>query len=243
MRKPHFVIALFILLLPLLATASQSKMDSFDLHVASLRVLEQKDVQAELGITPAQRDKMDKFASDYNQKLQIYLAQLKKENRTNVSMPDGTVVMMLGTLKQQVMQQLSPTQLKRLREISLQAFGLNGILDSTVAKKVGMTEDQIKRMRQTYEAGSKKANDVMASAMKPVNNEFKGKVKTEADANKMKAAYVGKGKAAMNAAMPTVQKVNDDTQARMLAIFTPQQKKAYLALQGKVFHSKHGRGM
>ena len=226
-------------MLPLFASAAQKKSDSFDLHVASLRVLERKDVQAELAVTPAQRAKMDKYAEDYNTKLKAYVAELKKQNKTP-QMPDGTVVLMLGTLKQQVMDQLTPTQLKRLREISLQAFGLNGILDSTVAKKIGMSDAQMEQMRKTYQAGSKKANDIMAGAIKPVNKEFKGKpkVKTQAEAEKMQSEYVNQGKAAMNAVMPDVQKVNDDTQAAMLKIFTPQQKKAFLALQGKVFHSK-----
>jgi len=229
MKTLSLFFCVLMVLLPFAAVASQPKMDPFDLHVASLRILERKDVQAELGVTAAQRAKMDQYADDYNNSLKLYLQQLKKQNKANEPMPDGTVVMMLSKLKQNVMAILTPAQLRRLREISLQAYGLNGILDTTVAKKIGLSESQIAKMQETYKAGSKKANDIMADAIKPVDKEFKGKPKNQ--------DYEAKGKAAVNAAMPQVQKVNDDTQAAMLAIFTPQQKKAFLALQGKVFHS------
>jgi hypothetical protein len=122
----------------------------------------------------------------------------------------------------------------------LQAYGLNGILDTTVAKKVGLSEAQIAKMRDTYKEGSKKANDLMVGAMKPVNKQFTTKPKDAAEEQRMKADYDAKSKAAVHAVMPNVQKVNDDTQQAMLAIFTPQQKAAFLALQGKVFHSSQG---
>jgi hypothetical protein len=238
-RQTQLLIALLLLLLPIVARA-QKKMDSFDLHVASLRVLERKDVQAELVITPAQRNKMDKFATDYNDHLNAYLAELKKQKKVNQPMPDQTVIMMLSQLKQDVMGVLSADQLKRLREISLQAFGLNGILDKVVAKKVGLNDDQINRMANTYKTGSKKANDLVVNAIKPVQNQFKKKPKDKKEAEKMQADYLAKSKSAMKAVEPNVQKVNNDTQSAMLAIFTPQQRQAYLALQGKVFEPKSG---
>ena len=236
MRKASVLIALIAFILPVFAVAQAKKMDPFDLHVASLRVLEQKDVQAELGVTPAQRTQMDKYADNYNTHLNLYLAALKKQGKTNEPMPDETVIMMLGELKQNVMGVLTPPQLKRLREISLQAFGLNGILDTTVARKVGLSEDQISRMKKTYEDGSKKANDLMKKAMDPVNKKYKGKKGDQA-----RGEYINEGKSAMDRVMPQVQKINDATQSAMLAIFTPQQKQNYLNLQGKVFHSKNIR--
>jgi hypothetical protein len=235
-RKTNFLLAVLLCLLPVLAIARQAKMDPFDLHVASLRILERKDVQAELGVTTQQRATMDKYADEYNTKLNAYLAELKKEKKT-VTLPDETVVTMLGNLKQQVMAVLTSAQLKRLREISLQAFGLNGILDSTVAKKVGLSDTQIKRMRSLYEEGSKKANSIMTGAEKPVQQKYKGKPTTDQN----KKAYESDSKAAMQKVMPTVQKINDDTQAAMLKVFTAAQKQKYLSLQGKVFHSKAAR--
>ncbi len=237
MKKLNLFFCVLMVIVPFAALAAQAKMDPFDLHVASLRVLERKDVQAEIGVTTAQRAKMDQYAEDYNNSLKAYIEQLKKQKKANQSMPDGTVIMMLAKLKQNVMAILTPGQLKRLREISLQAYGLNGILDTTVAKKVGLSEAQITKMEETYKAGSKKANDLMMGAMKPVNKQFSKKPKDAAEEQKMKADYDAKSKAAVNAVMPNVQKVNDDTQQAMLAIFTPQQRQAFLTLQGKVFHS------
>src|SRR4051812_29884919 len=109
-------------------------MDQFDLHVSSLRILQDRSVQAELGVTTAQRAKMDKFADGYNSDLNAYLAELKKQNKADEQLPDETMSMMLARLKQSVMAVLTPSQLKRLREISLQAYGLNGLMDDTVAK-------------------------------------------------------------------------------------------------------------
>lgn len=242
MRKLNYLLVFLLMTLPFVAGA-QAKLDPFDLHVSSLRILERKDVQAEIKITTAQRAKMDKFADGYNVELNAYLAALKKEGKGNQPMPDQTVVMMLGKLKQNVMALLTPVQLKRLREISLQAYGLNGIMDTTVAKKVGLSQDQVSKMKSTFEAGSKKANGLMLKAMQPVEKQFKGKKpKTEKDAQALEKDYLAKSKAAMAGVMPQVQKVRGDTQKAMLAIVTAKQRQSYLALQGKVFQAKQGAG-
>lgn len=219
---------------------AQGKLDMFDVHVASLRVLEGRDVQKEIGITPVQRNQMDKFAEAYNADLKAYVAQLKKSGKDPAKLqgPDSKMLQLLATLKRNVMGVLTAAQLKRLREISLQVFGLNGLLDDTVAKRVGLSDDQIKRMRTEYESGSKRANAMIEQAVLPVNNQFKNaKPKTDADKRATLTSYETKRKAALDKVMPTVQKIRKETRDKILGMITKQQKDTFVGLQGKPFHS------
>jgi hypothetical protein len=221
------------------AGAAQGGMDPFDLHVSSLRILQNRAVQAELGVTVPQRAKMDKFADGYNSELNAYLAELKKQNKADEQLPDETMSMMLARLKENVMAVLTPPQLKRLREISLQAYGLNGLMDDTVATRVGLSKAQVTQMQAKYKDGSKQANDLMTTAIQPVNAQFKNaKPKDQQEANTLKKAYETKSDAAMNAVMPKVQQIRSQTQIEILAMITAKQKQDYLALQGKPFHAK-----
>ena len=204
------LIVAILLFVPAFVNAQTNGMDQFDYQVSSLKVLQDRSVQDEIGITDAQRTKMNQFAHAYDAQLAAYKASKKKQNQ--VFVVDQTVADMFDKVKAKVLAVLTPVQLRRLREISLQAFGLNGILDPLIAKKVGLSEDQMNRMNQTYKAGSKEVNDIVQQAVQT---------------NTPKAQY-----------FPKLKKINDSTQAQMIAIFTPQQKKAFLDLQGKTFHEK-----
>jgi len=232
MKKIYLAISLLIAAAP----ASVFAQRDFDLHVASLRVLQRRDVQADMKVTPAQRAKMDKFADEYNSEAKAYIAELQKQGKQDEKLPDQTMYMMLAKLKQNVMSVLDANQLQRLRQISLQVYGLNGLLDDTVGTKIGLTKDQIARIHKRYEDGSKQANDLMTNAMKPVNAQFKNaKPKNQAEADQMRKAYEGKSKVAMDAVVPQVQNARESAQKDILAIITPAQKSTYLALQGKKF--------
>jgi hypothetical protein len=223
------------------ASWAQPKMDSFDLHVASLRILEDRQVQAEIGVSATQRAMMDQFANKYNSDLRAYADQLKKQGKDPAKMtgPDDKMLGMLAKLKQNVMGVLSAGQLKRLREISLQAYALNGLMDSVVAKRVGISEAQLKKMRATFEQGSKTANDMIQKVVSGVNAEFKNAApKTDADKKATLASYEQKTKAAMAKVEPDVQKVREATRQKILAMITAKQKAAFLALQGKPFKPK-----
>ena len=113
MKKLYFVLTLLAFVLHYQAFAGQTaaKMNSFDLHVASIKVLQQRDVQADMGVTTAQRARMEKYADGYNSELAAYIASLRKQNKGNVQLPDKTVETMLARLKQNVMAVLEPEQL------------------------------------------------------------------------------------------------------------------------------------
>lgn len=238
MKKLYLLLAVLVSAAPT-ATFAQKPDKAFDMHVASLRVLQRRDVQADMGVTTAQRAKMDKFADEYNSELKAYMAELQKDKKTDVQLPDQTTMMMLSKLKTNVMGILSDAQLKRLREISLQVYGLNGLLDEEIANKVGLSKEQVSKMQARYEQGSKQANDLIAKAMKPVNKQFKNaKPKNPKDEASMRQAYLDKSKSVMNSVMPDVQKIRTKTQSDILAMITPQQKAAFLTLQGKPFKPK-----
>lgn len=212
--------------------------DAFDAHVASLRVLERRDVQAELGVTPTQRAQMDMYADQFNAQVKSYGEQLKKQGK-NPSGPDDRMISMLTSLKAKVITVLTPSQLRRLREISLQQFGLNGLMDDVVAQRVGLTKEQLAKMRKEYEAGSRRASDLMAKAMQPVDAKFKNvKPKNPTEAETDRKAYLDASNKAVNAIMPQVQSVREATQKTILAMVTAKQKATYLSMQGKKFTPK-----
>jgi hypothetical protein len=231
-------ILLTLCALTCLGWTAQGNQDAFDVHVASMRVLERRDVQADMGITAAQRSQMDMYADQFNLQVKNYGDQLKKEGK-NPSGPDDRMISMLTGLKAKVITVLTPSQLRRLREISLQEFGLNGLMDDVVAQRVGLSKDQLAKMRKAYEAGSRKASDMMAKAMQPVDAKFKNvKPKNPTEADTDRKSYLAASDKAMNAVMPAVQKVRADTQKSILAMVTAKQKQTYLALQGKKFTPK-----
>lgn len=220
------------------AAASAQAMDAFDAHASNIRFLEARKVQTELGITEAQRSRMNKHADTYRADLKAYEAELKKKgvDVKTLKAPDARMRSINGKLRQNVFSELKPAQLKRLREISLQTVGLVAVLDTKVAAKVGVSATQLKQMRDLYTAGSKQADALMKKEVGGALASFKGaNPKTDSEKKKLKDQAEAKVKAAQERIAPQVENVRKQTRDRMLAVMTPAQESAFMALQGKKF--------
>lgn len=208
-------------------------MEPFDYHASNVRLLEHKTVQKELAITEAQRKKMNKHADAHRQRLKAY-EDKKRAQGQRIDAPDAELLGIMEELKKGVLSELNATQLRRLRELSLQQVGLVAVLDEKVAAKVGIDAPLLKKLRETYVAGSKEANSMIRTELnKVLANYQSAKPKNDAEKKELQERAKANVEAAEKRLGPHVEKIRTETRNKMLAMMTAQQKSAFLALQGK----------
>jgi hypothetical protein len=225
-------------LLLVLTWAAFAFPDDFDVHCANFVIMQDRRVQAEIGIPEKQRTQMNKFADVNRQRLIAY------KQRLGNKAPDRNVLDgYLSDLKKNILGIMTPQQIKRLRELNLQAAGLLGLLDKVVATKIGLTGGQYAKFTQIYEKGRSATERVVRSAMLPIDQKyqklamsFKGKEKEhEADLKRLGEQYKGEVNAAQQKIQPQIISIRSDAQNKLMAMLTPQEKAIWAALKGKLF--------
>jgi hypothetical protein len=231
------------LLLPLLlalATFGHAQVDPFDYHCSEVILLQAKPVQTELGISEAQRKKMNDAAETHRTRLTTY-DQIQRAAKTK----DSREVMntklkgFFDELKQGVFSALTPAQLKRLRELSLQRAGLLALLDDIVAKKIGLTGAPYEKFRKTFSDGAKQASDVERNNLKPIFDKYTPRMKaakTADEKKKIEADMRPELDSAGKKITPQIKKLQEDTQQKLVSMLSAQQKAAWQALLGKPFN-------
>ena len=193
-RKNGMKRSLFLLPLLLLAGVASAAPDPFDFRVADVGLLQAKQVQTAVGITAAQRTKMNTAADTYKKRLETYQKQLQALGTVN---PDKAKVRgLFEALKKDVVAVLTPAQLRRVRELTLQRLGLVSLTDATVAKKVGLSTAQVGKIRSAFGAGRAKfaaLQQKAQTAAAPIAAQYKGrKPKSEAEAASLRKEIEGK---------------------------------------------------
>ncbi|MCH7945820.1 MAG: hypothetical protein IIC73_07385, partial [Armatimonadetes bacterium] len=105
------------------AAASALAADEFDMYVADIGILQDKAVQAELKITAAIRQALNKHAVWLDSR-GANIDRLVRAGTITVAEGNRRTKLHLATLKSKVLGELSEAQVKRLREITLQRDGL-----------------------------------------------------------------------------------------------------------------------
>jgi len=233
---------LLLTLLVALATTGFAQLDPFDYHCADVVLLQAKEIQTDIGVTEAQRKKMNDAADTHRVRLTTYEAQ-QKSAKTKDSKEQQTTKLkgFYDELKRGVFGSLTAAQLKRLREISLQRAGLLALLDDVVAKKIGLTGASQTKFKTTFTEGAKSAATIERTNLKPIFDKYEPRMraaKTEADRKKVEAQMRPELDAASKKIAPQIQQLQGDTQKKLVAILTPQQKTAWTALLGKPFSIK-----
>lgn len=231
------------LLLGLLAVSvSAQPMDPFDFEMASVILLQDKAVQKHLKVTEGQRSGMNKFADTHRGKMDAYRVQLEKAQKDkNKPLPVDARKMdqMFLDMKQGVLRLLTPVQLKRLREISLQQVGFMALTDPKVGKRVGLTAAETKKISATYEAGMKEAEDIARAAQAQLNvqlAEMRKKKPKDAKEEEALMKEAQKKAQALEARIdPQIEKVRLGTRKKVLDGLTPKQRQAWNALLGAPF--------
>ncbi|MFZ4506719.1 MAG: hypothetical protein ACOYON_03365 [Fimbriimonas sp.] len=227
--------------LGLAAVGTAQTIDAFDYRLANIQVLQDKKVQADMGVTEAQRNRMNEFAKAFDQSATAYMEELKKEGKDPRTMPqpDPKVLGFMNKLKAGVLGELSPAQVRRLREVSLQRLGLIGILDPEVGKRAGVPTETLKKMQAVYtqgrDAATKIQRDTLEATLKPYRTV---KPKDAADQDRLQNEVRGKMQAANLKIRPTVKKIEEDTQKKLLALLTTKQRDTYVNMQGKPVRGK-----
>jgi hypothetical protein len=215
--------------------------DAFDAHVSDIQILQLKEIQTELKVTDAQRTAMNRHAETHRKKIQAYMERLQKEKKdpNTLPQPDPQLVKFFNELKNSVVQEMQPGQLKRLREISLQSAGVAALMDDQVAAKAGVSQAQVKRLRDMFQAGAKRAVEIEQKAVQDALKEFENKrPANEAEAKKLQEQVDKKLQAVAQRIRPQVEKIRDETRTRMEGVLTDPQKRTWAQLQGAPFRPK-----
>lgn len=230
--------------LPLLAAAmlcgvaaAQGKIDPFDAHCADIVVLQLKPVQKELGVSEAQRKKLNEQANWHQSQLKLLDQQVQK-NKQNPNSPEiqGKIADLFAGLKARVLTNLTPVQIKRLGELSIQRVGDAALTDPIVAKKVGMSDAQIKKLQATFQEGAKKYFELEQQTAQKVLLPYKDrKPKDQAEAQRLNQEIQGKIAAAAKQAKPRLDAIKADYAKRIKAMLTSSQATAFAKLKGKPF--------
>jgi hypothetical protein len=217
--------------------AAQTKADPFDAHCADIALLQAKPVQTELKITAAQRSQMNQHATWHQSQLQAIDNDIKAKKidpkKTDLR---PRIAGLFEQLKGRVITVLTPTQLRRLREVTLQRVGDAALCDPVVAKRLGMSDAQLKKMQTTYTEGAKKFSTIEQEAAQKVLLPYKDKrVKDKAEADRLNKEVKAKLQVAAKQVQPKLNAIRADYAKRMKAILTSSQSKAFQALRGQPF--------
>lgn len=220
----------FALFLALTGALARQR-DPFDEKMASIILLQSKVVQRELGITEHQRAAMNKYADAHRMKLNAYYQQV--QGKGSVSVDDSKLRSMFETLKKGVLAQLSASQVKRLREISVQTLDFTGLADPLIAQRIGLSSAQTQKVQHIVAAGMADANAVreraVEGAIKPLQSR---KPKTADDQQRLQAEADRRAEAAVEQVTPQILLIKSDTKKKTLAVLTAQQKARWHALMG-----------
>jgi hypothetical protein len=213
-------------------------LDPFDYHVADFRLLVSKKVQADMGITTAQVAQMNKFADKNRDNMNAYRQQLAKAGKDPDRIPNSDPVLQKEylDLKRSICDILKPAQLKRLRELTLQSVGMAGMLDGAVAKRIGLSVDQLKKAQAAFQDGATKENKIREAAYQKAVAPYQSyKPKNQADAaatsKKVREAY----DAELKKHDAEIRAVALQTKKALDSVVTKKQFEAYTALGGKKF--------
>jgi hypothetical protein len=214
--------------------------DPFDVFVANIEILQAKPVQAELKISESQRAALNKHAEWYNGLTR------KAVERVNAASSDKDrqkglkeIAGLQERLKTKVIGELSHWQVRRLAQISLQQAGIVALLDTRVAKRIGLTDAQVKRLREGWDVSGRMVAEAEDKARRPVFEKYKNKrAKDNKEAEDLRKAFAQDMEAASRSLGPVLAKAKRDFESVVDSTLTPGQKKAWHELKGPSFRAQ-----
>lgn len=217
--------------------AASALADQFDSNLASIQLLQDKRVQKELKVSEAQRSKMNAHAQAFNKQAETYRQEMMKkaESNKNVQPDRDREMKMLTSLKAKVLGELSSTQVKRLREISLQAVGVTALGETEVAKRVGLSAAQKTKVQNLVKKGLEDANNLVQLANRKAEQSLKP-AKTQAEVVKWQQDFQKRAEQEQKKIQPQIEKIRNQTISSVMAVLDTKQKAAWKALLGNPFN-------
>ncbi len=237
---PKACVALAALVLGGVGARALAAPDPFDFNVANVVILQDRRVQNELGITEAQRNKMNVFAKTQRDSAgRVYAAAQKGKQKDLSAAQKAEIQRGFLTLRTGVLNVLNPGQLRRLRELTVRAAGTAALLDVNIGRRLNITPAQRKTLGASFTDGQRRARGVQEKVFAPIVAKYKAKKpKDAADMKRTQLAFNAEMKAAGQGAAPALREIEATTAKRMLAAVTPAQRAGLEALKGKAFAGK-----
>ncbi len=167
-----------------IATAALAK-DEFDMKVANVEILRDRAIQDELGVTEGQRKTLNGFAEKFNSANNAKIAEYQKAKKQPDMAFQKFTYDQYVKMRGSVLGALSDGQVKRLREVTIQAAGPRAILDKNIATRIGLTDKDYTLIRTTIVGSDQKIakikGDVGAVIRKKYEKTAKPKTKEEAE--------------------------------------------------------------
>lgn len=223
----------------LLAGQALAQSAAFDLKIADVTLLTLSEIKKELAVTEPQRARMNVAAKPYND----LSKKLRDKYEGKEKGPSKAELDQLTSTQQKmragVLAVLTPSQLKRLREITLQDAGIVCLVDPDVSKEIGISAQTVKNMQAKFQNGVNKSSKLMADAEAKVQKEFANKKpKNQTEADKLRQDYGRRIDAEIKRISPQLNKIKADTEASVMGMLSAAQKSKMQALLGKPFHPK-----
>lgn len=221
--------------LVLAAGLAQAAPDPFDYSLANIMILQNRKVQTELGITKAQRDRMNGYAKVQRDAAARIAAEAQKAKQTGYNAEQQKRIQQgFLTLRAGVLNLLNPAQLRRLRELTVRSAGTAALLDPNVGKRLKITDAQRKTMAQAFSAGQKRAGTLQQTAFQPVTKKYQGKKpKNAAEAKTLQGQFTAEMRGVARKITPQMQAIERQTATKMLSTLSASQRSGFEALKGK----------
>lgn len=204
--------------------------DDFDRHVADIVILQLKPVQREIGLTEAQRAKMNDAADQHRAELSQYEEELERSKGKPKS---ARLIKYYDELKGKVLNQLTPAQVKRLGQISLQHAGVLALGDQVVATRIGLSSAQLAAVRKAIVSDQKTIARVEKETAGPILAKYKDrKPQSAQEAQELRKKVHDEVQAAVG---PKLEMIVAADSANIMKGLSPAQRKAFRDLQGKRF--------
>ncbi len=231
------------------ASASLPGVDkNFDYDISDFRYLQAKEVQADLGITEDQRTRMNKHAAWFESEMKVLQSAYAKarEKDPKAPAPNDKLMDDQKEMKRRVLGELSAAQITRLREITLQDAGPMGLLDARVAKIVGLTSDQSKKLKDKITENNKRASElaqkgqnIEQDAIKPLYEKYKGAKPDDKQAQKAFQEDAQKAlkphEKELKGLQDQLNGLREDFDTFVSKTLTDGEKKVFTQLKGKPF--------
>lgn len=211
---------------------------SFEEKIANVALLQNKDIQDELGITESLRNKLNTYADEFNAKANKAQEDFQKKNPNATAASPELIKQIEGyqkTMEKNVLGALSKAQLKRLSEITLQASGFPAMMDPNVAKQIGLTDAQVKKLRDAFQVSEQNIQRLVEKEQNKIRDKYNKQYKTEEESKAAQESVNRESAEAMKRIEPEIVKQRNAWLATFKKTVKAIQINRFEALLGKPF--------
>ena len=213
---------------------------AFYRRIASINILQNKDVQTELKVTEAQRTKFNEFGQSFNTNARSASETLSKGEISETEY-DKRIQSAQELLQTNIILSLKDEQVTRLGQISLQKAGTIVVLKPIVSAKLGMTEAQINILKAELKTVGMAVAELQRKAKEPIVNKYRAMTpKDDAEREKLQTEMDAEIKAVNEKIQPDLLKLRKTFDDLVDKTLTDGQKKTWTDLKGPTFQPPKG---